>query len=303
MTLHESKHGGFGDLGRFHQHFLGDQSRSPSLPPQPPVPRRPQRALYEHADPGPLRIDDPSAEPDCFDQLARLAQPENWAGPAAARHDDTWTLREYVEQTFERHHRRQAVPTSPDGTRTVFNTGLATVRQETIYGLFTRNPDPQGPPWRFDTWLPESDRGLTDHFAEPPGFAEYTDHPADLVYDRRHELVVVPARLLESDGNLAALPDPLRSNPYQAGLVLEGAVRRAETRVHRDHRAAVPCWDPDLERVQLLLPLSLTRPETVDVALLVAREGETYRGRMLLGLDLAHARARVISRAEEWLDA
>ena len=400
MTLHESKHAGYNDLGRHHQHFIGETppnggqsphaaptvpavptangahaaptnpaptnpaagpspssspgaatARAPEFPPAPPaggvppmspltppgaaapqpssvpgqhavpqpgaqhahqqppaLPRRSQRAqraIYKHADLGRLRGDaEPArADDDAFDQLARIAEPENWAGPAQARHDETWVLREYVEWTFERLYQQRQIINSADGGYSVFNTGLATAQQETIYGLFVPNRDPDGPPWQLKAWLSESDRALHDHFAALPGFASYTEDPADFVYDWRRELVVSPKHLLDSQENLGSLPDPLRSNPYQASLVMEGAVRRAEARVRRSYRAAVPCWDPARERLQLLLPLSLTAPENVDVALVTSPEGDAYHGHTVLGLDIAYARARQIARPEEWLSA
>jgi hypothetical protein len=385
VTLHESKHAGYNDLGRHHQHFIGENgaagahaaqspqspqpqqgtpsaatSRAPEFPPapagggappmspltppgaappsvpaQPSLPsvppqptavpqqavqqqaavqqrpgsprraQRAQRAIYKHADLGRLRGDaEPArADDDAFDQLARMAEPENWAGPAQVEHDETWVLREYVEWTFERLYQQRHILNSPDGGYSVFNTGLATTQQETIYGLFVPNRDPDGPPWQLKGWLPESDRELHDHFPALPGFASYTEDPADFVYDWRRELVVSPKHLLDSQENLGSLPDPLRSNPYQASLVMEGAVRRAEARVRRGYRAAVPCWDPARERLQLLLPLSLTAPENVDVALVTSHEGDAYHGHTVLGLDVAYARARLIARPEEWLSA
>jgi hypothetical protein len=378
VTLHESKHAGYNDLGRHHQHFIGEgasngvhaapsqhtaptvaAARPPEFPPPPPpsggapaispmtppgatqpsvpaqqpavpdqagrpsrpavpgqqavqrtatLPRRSQRAqraIYKHADLGRLRrdADQPPAEDDAFDQLARIAEPENWAGPAQAKRDETWVLREYVEWTFERLYQQRQIVNSADGGYSVFNTGLATAQQETIYGLFVPNRDPEGPPWQLKGWQPESDRELHEHFAALPGFATYADDPAEFVYDWRRELMVSPKHLLDSQENLGSLPDPLRSNPYQASLVMEGAVRRAEARVRRSYRVAVPCWDPAQERLQLLLPLSLTAPENVDVALVTSPEGETYHGHTVLGLDIAYARARQIARPEEWLSA
>jgi len=274
-----------------------------------PISRRSQRALYKHATLGPLRAEDPSASgEDFFDLLARLAEPEEWggapSGPAqVARSDDTWVLREYIEQTFERLYRQRRILTSPDGAHSVFNTGLVTSRQEEIYGLFVPSRDPDGAPWRLQGWYTESERELQTHFPELPPAATYAEEPAELVYDWRCELVVNAGRLLESAENLAALPAPLNANPYQAGLVLEGAVRRAQSRARRDYRAAVPCWDPLSERVRLLLPLSLTSPDAVDAALMVGREDaqEVYRGHRLLALDIAYARARQLARPHDWL--
>lgn len=277
MTLHESKNAGYPDLGRL-QRVAGD-----------PAPGR--QVLHTQTDLGSRPAGD-----DRFERLARLAERENWAGDLAV-------LRAYVEWTFERLHRERRVQTSPDGGHHVFNTGLATPRQEAIYGLFVPNQDPDGPPWQLDGWLPESDPRLHDAFPELPGPATYTDDPADFVYDRRCELSAEPRRLLETKDNRAVLPGPLRSNPYQAGLVLEGAVHRAVARVRRSHRIAVPCWDAEREQVHLLLPLALTAPDGVDVALVVARDGAAYLGHTILGLEVAYARARQISRPGEWLAA
>ncbi|MGH9005247.1 MAG: DUF3825 domain-containing protein [Acidimicrobiia bacterium] len=271
MTLHESKNAGYPDLGRL-QRCAGDTA-----------PEHAQTDLGSRA-----------AGDDRFERLARLAEPENWAAGLAV-------LRAYVEWTFERLHRQRRVHTSPDGGHHVFNTGLATPRQEAVYGLFVPSQDPDGPPWQLDAWLPERDPRLHDAFPELPGPATYTDDPADFVYDWRRELSADPRQLLETKDDRAVLPGPLRSNPYQAGLVLESAVHRAAARARRGHRTAVPCWDAEQERVHLLLPLALTTPDGVDVALVVAREGAAYQGHTILGLAAAYARARQLSRPGEWL--
>lgn len=340
MTLHESKHAGYGGMsaprdGRLPQAFGEPPTAPPAAqppapggpggpgaPPAPPAvatptpipgpaavkgPVRPDRVLYKHADVGPLRsdLDKPpvGGEEDCYDLLARIAEPENWAGPAVSQRDVTWVLREYVEWTFERLFLQRQVLTSADSQHCVFNTGLATSQQETIYGRFVPNRIPDAQPWQFAGWHPESDRQLLDHFPELPALAAYVEEPSQLVYDARRDLMVSPKHLLENQDNLLAMPGALRSNPYQAGLVLEGAVRRAEARVRRSYRAAVPSWDPESQQIRLLLPLSLTTPETVDVALAVVPEGDHYRGVATLALDLAYARARQIARPEEWLTA
>jgi hypothetical protein len=269
VTLHESKHSGYTDLSR---HVRLHQA-------EPPGP-----ALHRYADLG---------TGDCFGPLARLAEPEPWGDGI---------LRDYVEQTFERLSRSGQIAVSADNAFSAFNTGLATPQQEAIYGLFVRNQVPGAQPWLLSGWLPDGDRALLDRFPEPPSPPVYADSPAEYVYDGRRELVVLPKQLLATPENLAVLPGPLGSNPYQAGLVLEGAVRRVQTKVRRYHRAAVPGWDPATERLQLLLPLALTTPDTVDVALAVVPDGEAaYRGVAVLSLDRAYARARLVGRPQEWL--
>lgn len=51
--------------------------------------------------------------------------------------------------------------------------------------------------------------------------------------------------------------------------------------------------------------MRINRVQVPPTTLVVARDGEAYRGHMLLGLDTAYARARArqIARPEEWLTA
>jgi hypothetical protein len=54
--------------------------------------------------------------------------------------------------------------------------------------------------------------------------------------------------------------------------------------------------------VRLLLPLPLTNPGTVDVALVVTPDGDqAYRATMILPLDIAYARARQLAKPDNWL--
>lgn len=291
MTLHESKPSSFPDFAR----LLGDPPSAAVPAASRPV--RPARALYEQVELGPLRIDGTTTE-DCFDRLARIAAPEPWT---VAGHDETWLLREYLEQTFERLHAQRRVAVAADGSRSLFDTGLTTAEDGAIYGLCLPGSNPDGAPWALQGWVTEGDARVADHFTEAPGRADYAADPAELVYDWRNPLSVQPRALLEGRESVAALPGSLRTNPYLAGLVMEGAVRRAEERVRRDPRTAVPAWDPAAERVLLLLPLALSSPDAADVALVVARETAVNRGVSLLALDMARARARLVSRPAAWI--
>ncbi|GAB2850108.1 hypothetical protein GCM10022221_56960 [Actinocorallia aurea] len=290
MTLHESKPSSFPDFGR----LLGDP---PSASAARPV--RPARALYEQVELGPLRIDGTTPE-DCFDRLARIAAPEPWTVPGR---DETWLLREYVEQTYERLHAQRRVAVAADGSRGVFDTGLVTAEDAPVYGLCVPGANADGAPWALQGWVAEGDPRVADHFPEPPARADYAADPSELVYDWRLPLTVHPRSLLDNRESVAVLPGELRTNPYLAGLVMEGAVRRAEERARRDPRWAVPAWDPAAEQVRLLLPLALSAPDAVDVALVAALEGQVYRGTAILALDVARARARLLSRLTDWVTA
>jgi len=78
--------------------------------------------------------------------------------------------------------------------------------------------------------------------------------------------------------------------------------QRTDLRVERLKEAAVPSWYLTRDEVQLLLPLSLTDPERVDLALVVSREGEFYRGHTVLTMEMAYSNARLLARPDsDWL--
>lgn len=294
------------DLARLKQHFEG------TTPPPGKRTDRPSglsgNALYEYAHMGYVRsganLRDSTGGPDLFDRLADLAEPENWDGREAETQGGNRILRNYIRWTFERAHQQGKISTSIDGAHSAFNTGLATARQETIYGLFRRNDRPDSQPWVFVDWRPESKRDFMDHFPPSmrPNFVTYTDKPADYIYDWHRELVVSVDHILDDQGNLARFPATLRENPHLARMALKGAVDGAEQRVRRNYKAAVPTWYPVQDTVQLLLPLSLLDASMVELALVVSRQGEFYRGHNVLTTAMAYNNARLLARPDsDWL--
>lgn len=245
-----------------------------------------------------------TGDADIFDHLAELAEPENWDGREPAMQGSNRILRNYVRWTFERTHQQGKISTSADGAYSAFNTGLATARQEAIYGLFRRNDRTDSKPWVFVDWRVESRRDFMEHFPPSlrPDLATYTDNPADYIYDWRRELVVSVDHILDDQGNLARFPAMLRENPHLARMTLNGAVAGAEDRVRRNYKAAVPTWYPTQNTIQLLLPLSLLDASVVDLALVVSRQGEFYRGHTVLTTAMAYNNARLLARPDsDWL--
>ncbi|MFJ9899600.1 DUF3825 domain-containing protein [Streptomyces sp. NPDC091280] len=265
-------------------------------------------ALFEYAHMGYVRsgasLRDGIGDPDIFDRLADMAEPENWDGREGEPRGGNRILRNYVRWTFERAHQQGKISTSADGSFSAFNTGLATARQETIYGLFRRNDRPDSQPWAFVDWRLESKRDFMEHFPPSlrPGFVTYTESPADYIYDWRRELVVSVDHILDDQGNLARFPTSLQSSPHLARMALKGAIDGAEGRVLRNYKAAVPTWYPAQDTVQLLLPLSLLDAGVVDLALVVSRQGEFYRGHTVLTTAMAYNNARLLARPDsDWL--
>ncbi|GAA1225737.1 hypothetical protein GCM10009665_15270 [Kitasatospora nipponensis] len=290
------------DLARLQQHFTGTATSAPSQPQQP------GNALFDYAYMGYVRsavsLQGGTGDPDLFDRLADMAEDENWDGLSPETPGDNRILRNYIRWTFERAHQQGRVSTSTDGTCTAFNTGLATGRQETIYGLFKRNSRPAGQPWAFTGWRSGSDRDFMEKFppSSRPDFVTYTDNPAEYIYDWRRELVVSVEHILDDSGNLERFPAALRGTPHLARMAFKGAVDGAVDRVRRNYKAAVPTWYPTQNAVQLLLPLSLVDMSTVDLALVVSRQGEFYRGHTVLTTAMAYNNARLLARPDsDWL--
>lgn len=306
------------DLARLQQHYNSDTAsvHSPqTVQPTTAPAARPSRlsgqqgnALYDYAHMGYVRsaasLSAGTGDPDLFDRLATMAEPENWDGHEAETPGGNRILRNYIRWTFERAHQQGKIPTSSDGTHSAFNTGLATARQETIYGLFRANDRPDAQPWVFVDWRLESKRDFMDHFppSQRPDFVTYTDNPAAYIYDWRRELVVSVDHILDDQGNLERFPTTLRSNAHLARMALKGAIDGAENRVRRNYKAAVPTWYPAQDTVQLLLPLSLLDARVVDLALVVSRQGEFYRGHTVLTTAMAYNNARLLARPDsDWL--
>ncbi len=242
------------------------------------------------------------------EQLAALAEPEPWnyeIKPAA----DRWAiLRSYLKYTFLRlHELPDHVRLAADGSRLAFNTGLVTSFQEQLFAVFRRRPtDEVGPPWVLSTFDRASSPTFLRMFGgDPPPLAWYFADPSELVYDTRVPLSVNvehvphdPARFPEALKHLSA--------EDLAGLVNAKAPEAIE-RVRRNYKTAIPQFYRDGKtgnaNMQLLLPVSLLRRDSVELALAVDRLGpDVYLGRTVLTLDWAYNNARLLTRPDtDWL--
>lgn len=261
-------------------------------------------ALFQYAYVGHVRTKEErrtrAGDPDYLDRLANLAAQEDWDGEDAKHPDEKRILHNYVALTFERVHQQGKLVTSEDESYSAFNTGLATPRQETVYGLFEKNRNPGRQPWWLQGWHVESDRVILDNFTSLPDAASYTENPADYFFDWRRELKVNVHHVMND--NLSRFPKTLQSDPFGLELRLKGAVDSARKRVQYNYKTAVPFWYPNLQQVQLLLPLSLLDPTKVDLALVVSRRGEYYRGDTVLTTGMAYNNARLLARPDgDWL--
>jgi cold shock CspA family protein len=247
-------------------------------------------------------------QPRWAEQLAALAEPEPWnyqISPAA----DAWTiLRSYIKYTFLRlGELPDHVRVSADETQLAFNTGLVTSFQEQLFAVFRRRATEEvGPPWVLRSFERASNPSFLRMFGgDPPPLASYFDDPSDLVFDVRVPLSVNVEHVPHDPDRF---PDALKylSAEDLAGLVNAKAPEAIE-RVRRNYKTAIPQFYRDGKtgqgKMQLLLPVSLLRRDSVELALAVDRLGpEIYLGRTVLTLDWAYNNARLLTRPDtDWL--
>lgn len=235
-------------------------------------------------------------------ELAQLAQPENWNYRKAASLRDLPILYNYIHHTFSRILEEGKVAFSAARDRACFNTGLITPNYEEIFAFFVphRNPQPNGPEWYLQKFCRESDRDLLPIGALPI-IAHYFDDPAELLYDTRKPIRKNIDHII--DDNRERFPEPFRAMPdnFQPRIALEGAIDHAIKRVQRNYKTAVPQFY--LGRIQLLLPLCMTNHSTTDLALVVYREHDVYLASTCLTLDMAYNNARLLAKPDtEWLE-
>lgn len=236
-------------------------------------------------------------------QLASLAEVEPWDHG----HEPTGgepILDSYLRYTFVRLEEEGKVCVSADGAYAAFNTGLVTRMQEEIFALFIRNPEPDQQAWQLLSFRKRSDRLLLSNFGgNLPDLANYFDEPSVLLYDRRLQLHINIDHVIE---HIERFPEPLNGNEFLARQAIQAAEVNTRSRVYRNYKAAIPQWyrDPREKRasIQLLLPLCLRQPDKADLALVVDRVGDAYRGNTVLTLDMAYKNARLLARPDsDWL--
>lgn len=248
---------------------------------------------------------------DWLDELARLAQREpgdwNFHRKREQREEDgnapfRPVLKSYIIYTFARLEEEEKIAFGDDGRGkyACFNTGLVTEMQEEIYTLLEQNRKGRAAkaPWGLVGFFARSDRQLLSRIGKLPPLANYFDDPSILLYDRRRELHMDIPHIIKD--NLHRFPPICRDNEYLAGQLLESARAVTQQRVYRNYKTAIPQFYRG--EIQLLLPLCLERPNQADLALVVSRVGEQYRGDTVLTLDMAYNNARLITRPDnEWL--
>lgn len=245
----------------------------------------------------------PGDDSTWLEPLSELAEdePETWSYRQTPTTESHPVLRSYMIYTFQRLRLEDKIAYGEkDGRKYAgFNTGLVTPRQDEIYALFReQDPRPAGNTWRLHGFYVGNDRAILGVFQQLPEMANYFEKPTELLYDRSCSLEMDSAHIVSE--RLERFPAELRDNPTLAEAALISAKERALARVKRNYKTAIPVYYRG--NIQLLLPLCLLKPDKADLALVVSRHGNQYRGETVLTLDMAYNNARLLTRPDrEWL--
>ncbi len=246
-----------------------------------------------------------------IDALALAARPEDWTYLNTQTKRTNPILHSYLKYTFLRVFQENKIAYAenaerpvrlPDGTHrpqklACFNTGLVTQHYEQIYCAFFEAQPDQLEPFVLHDFFPESKSPITK-FASRPEVANYFEDPAALVYDRRLQLVKNVHHIVAE--RLARFPKFWQENALMLPGALDTAINRAEQRVIRNYKTAIPQYNRG--KIQLLLPLCLSDPSKADVALVVGKEDAVYKAYTILTLDMAYNNARLLTTPDrEWL--
>jgi hypothetical protein len=239
-------------------------------------------------------------------RLAEKARPENWDFARAEFKNPRFNypiLANFLNYTFIRLQQQGKIKFSADATRACLNTGLQTPEGKDIYATFYKNQsavEKGQPDWSLFGYFDAYSSKVRD-FEPLPDIATYIDDPGELVYDHRYEFEVDYHHILGD--NIDRLPSVLQGNSQLARVAVEGAINQLKERLKRNYKLAVPHWYN--ERVQLLLPLSITDDQIADVALVAEKDTarKKYMIRTVLSMDMAYLDARIICAPDrEWLN-
>lgn len=231
--------------------------------------------------------------------LSSLAEPEDWDYKSTDSYHSRPILRNYLTYTYRRVAEEKKIAITTDEEFACWNTGLITKKQEPVFILFEKNKLPDiNSYWHFWKFCRKGEWDL-NKFPTLPEMAHYFDDPSVLVFDTRKELRVNVEHIIED--NLTRFPAELQKmNPFGLQNLVKGAIDTAKERVKRNYKTAIPQYYQG--SIQLLLPLTLLDPAKADLALVVERFTDFYRGATCLTLDMAYNNARQLARPDrDWL--
>ncbi len=281
---------------------------------------------------------------NCLLSLKAMAVKEPWEFQANSGQEfELQILDNYLRYTFYRLSRERKIA-FVDGYAT-FNTGLVNDLYLPIYALFSQNRTNNSgmKPFSFvEFCIPgagKSGRLLIKLFNVLPEPAIYFTQVSDVVFDASKDFYpqydhilddgirrdryppeflksFAPSKFSWSDAEykscnkefLTAYVNALRTDAkaYRAMKErLDQAIALARKKARWNYRTGVPIYYPDKNSMSLLLPLTLSDENSVDLTLVTAKVSETaYYASTVLPIKTAYMDARIVCRPEsDWLFA
>ncbi|RCX16391.1 uncharacterized protein DUF3825 [Anaerobacterium chartisolvens] len=246
-------------------------------------------------------------------KLADMAKDEQWNFKSEKYKDPSGQrnfpiLNNYLYFTYDRLKAESKIAILDDESAMCFNTGLQTKEYERdIYAYFTKNiryPATTSKQWNFVKFCKSIDNEMTS-FSKLPDIAEYWDNPSDLIFDKRLDIRFNDEHIVEH--NISRFQDVgLDGSPSDLLSWLEQSTKRAEKRVRRNYKIAIPQFftdkDTNKSKIQLLLPLCPPNSTKALLALVITKAGETYLAKTVLPLDMAYMNSRrIVTPDADWI--
>lgn len=216
--------------------------------------------------------------------LSKKAIPENWSN---LTYPNNGILANYIVKTYAKLTSERKIIIQNDYA--LFNTGLYTKYYDPIFAYQS------GSDIQFLTGYELGGIGVN----ERPERADYFKNPELLLFDWHYKIDVHYPHILEDKNNLERMPKTIRESK-NISTTLDGAIEKMKRKVSANYKLAIPQYFED--KIQLLLPLCLEDDNIPDLALVVTKTGNYYRGHTCLTLDMAYNNARLIAKPESsWL--
>ena len=245
---------------------------------------------------------------DAMDTLEAMAQPEPWAFPDSDQEARANNLNPILERYINNVYMRAATlyneaPTQEarDNLVTIrhdfaaFDTGLVTPQYTPILAYFARNTRPGERRWYFKGWATPGSTML----ARASPLPQRVPFATEKIYNPTWPIRVNARHMLQDENNLQRIPPAVRHSKYLT-LLLETAVELARRQAAICPGIVVPQYYQ--RRIQFLLPISLTDPDTTDLAMTLTPGDGYYIASTMLTLRMAYLNARPVGRSlAPWL--
>ena len=274
-------------------------------------------------------------------ELAAIALSERWYfGPQPPDDFAYPILKSYLRYTFIRLQHERKVITSTTEQYRAFNTGLLDKLLRPIYALLTRS-SLSSQSWDLTFCIPgegAAGKVLTANFTALPTAANYLEDPSKIFYHLAAGTPEVDWHHIVKD-NMERLPPAFLSQYAPANFThrntntlvgsefhaykrefasaldadpstyrsivnrLQEALSRTLLKTQLNYKIAVPTYYPNINSIDLLLPICLVEEEVADCAIVVRQaDSGKYIGHTILTLRQAYNNARLICKLDEhWL--